>query len=301
MILSIIIVNWNTAAFLQNCLHSLSTLMIDDYEVIVVDNASTDDSVKIVRRLFPSVKLIANKENLGFANACNQGIAEARGDYLLLLNPDVIIPRGAIEKALEVFRKTPNVGMLGCALCSKSGEIQRSVFPFPTPIWDLLWIVGATRLLQTVRNRLPNGISNVKGFLTGAFLLVRRQALEEVGFLDSNIFMYGEDVEWCYRFYKAGWIIGYYPGAKIIHIGNQSGKQVFNRRKRLERVYKGIVYFQQKYFPSYYRLGPFIRAFGLVARMMAVLPLIWLSPTLRRKIQEYRDAFVANYRAALRR
>lgn len=293
--LSIIIVNWNTEALLRDCLRSLSDLKIKTYEIIVVDNASTDGSAKMVRQEFPWVKLIVNKKNLGFANACNQGIAESRGDYLLLLNPDTIVPSGTIEKALEVFSNAPSVGILGCGFCDKSGKIVRSVYPFPTPIWDLLCVIGAADLARTRQARLPNGIFLVKGFLTGAFLLVKRQAIEEVGPLDSNIFMYGEDVEWCYRFYKAGWAVGYYPEVTITHIGNQSGEKAFGK-KRLELVYRGIMYFQQKYFPTYWRLGPFIRAFGFIAKMTVLFPLIWLSPG-RRKMREYWDAFIANYRA----
>ncbi|MFC2105538.1 glycosyltransferase family 2 protein [Candidatus Bipolaricaulota bacterium] len=296
--LSIIIVSWNIEKRLRNCLLSLANRMITSYEIIVVDNASTDRTVEMMRQEFSWIRLLANEENLGFASACNQGIMATKGEFLLLLNPDVVVPRAALEGALEVFRSTHNLGMLGCRLVDENGETQRSIFPFPTPMWDLFCAAGAVRLLRTVRGKLPNGILKVKGYLTGAFLLVRRKAVEDVGILDGSIFMYGEDVEWCYRFHQAGWDIGYYPKVAIVHIGNQSGKKAFGDG-RLELVYRGIMYFQKKHFPHYYMIGSVIRAGSLMWKMMVMCPLDYLFPKIG-KAQEYRDAFVANFRAMLK-
>ena len=260
--LSIIIVTWNSLGEIDACLRSVFESKVN-LEVIIVDNNSIDGTVDFVKKEWPQCKLIEAGGNLGFARANNIGIRVAQGRYILLLNPDTVILGDAIGMVLDEMDHHPRIGIAGCTLVDAKGNVQRSNFPFPTPAYDLHLLLSSFGDHESIPQ--DNGLTEVRGFLTGAFLMVRREALEEVGGLDERIFMYGEDVEWCYRMTRHGWGIGYCPQARVVHIGNVSGQKAFGA-KRLEMVYRGIIYFQRKYFGQYYLLGWLIRNIALLAR-----------------------------------
>ena len=227
---SVIIVNWNTREILRDCLASVYEQAGDvDYEVIVVDNASTDGSVEMVKSSFPQVALIENDENRGFAAANNQGIGISKGRYVLLLNSDTIVLGGAIARTVEFADAHPRVGVTGCRVLNRDKTLQPTCFMFPSVLNMFLACTYLYKLSPKSRffgrehmtwwDR--NDVREVD-VVTGCFMLVRREAIEQVGVMDEQFFMYAEETDWCYRFRKSGWQVMFTPTAEIIHLGGQS-------------------------------------------------------------------------------
>lgn len=249
--LSIIVVNWNTRDLLAQCLQSLEdTIRDSSYDVWVVDNGSSDGSVEMVRERFPRTHLIVNVENVGFAGANNQALACCSGRYVLLLNSDTRALPGSLDEVVRFMVEHPNAGVAGVRLLNPDESFQASYTPFPTLWREFLILSGLGRCL--IRSIFPSygpqvqkGAQQIKGYLEGACLLARREAVDHVGGLDEHIFMYAEDVDWCYRFHRAGWGIWYLPQAPIIHYGGQSSKK---RQGRMEaELYRSRVYLFRKH------------------------------------------------------
>ncbi|OQY20272.1 MAG: hypothetical protein B6I35_10690 [Anaerolineaceae bacterium 4572_32.2] len=231
--LSIIIVNWNVRELLQSCLRSIRPSDEFDLETIVVDNASADGSVEMVRQEFPQVTLIANADNPGFTGGNNQGIAASRGRYILLLNPDTEVLDDALARMVAYMDAHPDVGVLGPMLLNSDGSVQSSRRRFPTPATAFV----ESTILQSCfpRHRLlrdyyvldkPDETIAKVDWVTGACILIRREALDQVGLLDDGFFMYSEELDWCRRARDVGWKIIYYPEARVLHYGGQSSEQV---------------------------------------------------------------------------
>lgn len=231
---SIIIVNWNTRDILRDCLASVyeQTSGIV-FEVIVVDNASSDGSTAMVKAEFPWVILIENIENRGFAAANNQGLQIAKGRYVLLLNSDTVVLDGAIQKTLAFAGQHSEAAVIGCKVLNPDHTLQPTCFMFPS----LLNLCLSSTYLYKIfpKNRFFGrermtwwDRSDVRpvGVVTGCFMLVRREAIEQVGMMDEDYFMYAEETDWCWRYKKAGWQNLFFPDAQIIHLGGQSSKQV---------------------------------------------------------------------------
>ena len=231
---SILIVSWNTKDVLNDCLASVykETKGIT-FEVIVIDNASTDGSTKMIMAEFPSVILIKNSVNRGFAAANNQGIAIAQGRYVLLLNSDTIVLNNAIAKTFSFADAHPDAAVVACRVLNPDRSFQPTCFMFPS--------VGNMILSSSYLYKLfPRSRFFGREWMTwwnkdktrdvdvvaGCFMLVRREAIEKVGKMDEQFFMYCEETDWCYRFKKAGWKILFTPCAEIIHFGDESTKQM---------------------------------------------------------------------------
>jgi GT2 family glycosyltransferase len=269
MDVSVIIVNWNVRELLRRCLSSLrqgEETRVATTEMIVVDCASWDGSVDMVRREFPGVRLIASQENLGYAGGNNRGMAEAAGRYLLILNPDTELVGDALAAMVRYLDEHPGVGALGPALRYPDGTLQSSRRRFPTPataFWEstLLhqWFPN-NRIAR--RYHLTDRLADVPqpvDWLVGAALMLRREAWQQVGPLDEGFFMYFEELDWCRRCRAAGWEIHYLPAAEVIHYEGKSSEQVVTAR---------IVRFQRskvRYFAKYY--GP---GWALVIRLFLV-------------------------------
>ncbi len=238
---SVIIVNWNTSDLLRQCLHSVfaQTSSIE-CEVIVVDNGSTDGSVEMVRQEFPRVNLLANYENRGFAAANNQGIAIAKGRYVLLLNSDTIVLDRAIERTIAFADDHSDTAVTGCRVLNSDRSLQYTCFMFPSILNSLLLATYLPRLFPRSgffgRERMTwwsrNDTREVD-VVTGCYMLVRREAVDEVGLMDERFFMYAEETDWCYRFKAKGWKNRFTPGAEIIHIGGASAAKLGARHARL--------------------------------------------------------------------
>jgi hypothetical protein len=256
--LSIVIVTWNAKTVALECVDSLSKLQSSiPSEVIVVDNASTDGTPQAIEARFPQVQLIRNQSNLGFAKANNIGIAASKGKYLCLLNSDVVVPAGCFETMLAYMEQHPDIGVLGPKMISPDGGVGQSVAKFPT-VWNSLCCALAFH--RVFRQSEALGGYMMEGFpydriedvevLTGWFWMVPRGALEQVGGLDERFFMYGEDIDWCYRFHNAGWRVVFFPEAKALHYGAASSAQAPTR------FYVEMQRANQQYFRKHHgRLG----------------------------------------------
>ena len=225
IVLSIIIVNWNNKDILRDCLNSIYHTHNDsEYEIIVVDNHSEDGSVELIKSKFSNVVLLENVENLGFARANNQAIKIARGNYILLLNNDTVVTNSyCFDRIIEYMKRNPQVGILGCKLLYPDGTLQSSGENFPSA-----WRTFKSQILFTKtwkrleKNKQGDNHFKKVDFVCGACLMTRKEILDQVGLLKEKYFMYGEDVEFCYRVHKAGYDIGVLTDESIIHLHSKS-------------------------------------------------------------------------------
>jgi GT2 family glycosyltransferase len=234
--LSVVIVNWNTAQLTLRCLEALQRALPSelDAEVLVVDNASTDGSAERIAAAFPEVRLIRRAENGGFARANNEAFARARGAYCFLLNSDTEALPGSTAALLAYLKSHPRCGLVAPRLINGDGSLQYSCWRFPR------WDTAALESLYLYRcfsagragERLlggywDHGRARPVDWVMGAAMLVRREVLEATGGFDEGYFMFGEDMEWCWRIRRKGWSIDYEPAAGVVHLGGQSSRQQF--------------------------------------------------------------------------
>lgn len=231
---SIIIVNWNGGDLLRRCVESIiQNPPSVPYEIIVVDNASTDHSVSWVRSCGVNLRLIENRENLGFGKANNQGIANSDAPLLFLLNNDAQVGPGAIDKLIGTLRSDERIGACGPRLINPDGSLQVSVWRNPFTAWYLLFtLAGLYRLIpKPIRGELlledywDHARRRRVNMLKGAAILAKREMVDAVGGFDERFFMYGEDNEWCLRIVRAGWWLIFEPGAVVTHYGGHGTKQ----------------------------------------------------------------------------
>ena len=276
MTLSICIVNWNTRDLLKACLHSIERYPpAEPYEVIVVDNASTDGSAEMVRTQFEWVKLIANSENRGYAGGNNQAITQAQGEFILLLNPDTEIHPETFSQALAFMRRHPDVGAIGAKQVFPDGRIQPSLRAFPTPRPLLFEVLGLAKLFP----KCPMFAAYRYGWFgydrpievdqpMGTFLLVCRAVVARVGLMDESFPLFFNDVDWCYRIKQAGWKIMFVPSVVITHHGGASTSQV--RLEAIRESHQALERFYEKHYrsrlpaPLYWAIIGLIRVGGWV-------------------------------------
>lgn len=255
MKLSIIIVNYNVAHFLEQALHSVYKALNNiEAEVFVVDNNSVDQSLEMLAAKFPQVRVIANKENVGFARANNQAIRESTGEYVLLLNPDTLVEEDTFDKCLAFMDATPDAGGLGVKMVNGQGEFlpeSKRGIPFPAVAFYKLF--GLSKLFPNSQKfgsyhltYLDNDEIHSVEVLSGAFMLMRKKALDEVGLLDEDYFMYGEDIDLSYRILKGGYKNYYFPKTRIIHYKGESTKK--GSLNYVHVFYKAMQIFAQKHF-----------------------------------------------------
>lgn len=227
--ISFVIVTWNAKEYVSECLQSLRDNCQMPAEIIVVDNASQDGTPEWVREQFPECHLVETGANLGFAKGNNVGIVLATGKYLFLVNSDVKIPPGCVERLLEFMEANPGVGLAGPQMQGADGCIRRSTMRFPT-LWNSLCRAFALDSAFP-RSRIFAGFlmgdfdhrrSQDVEVLNGWFWVVRREALDQVGLLDERFFMYGEDIDWSYRFRQAGWRNVFCAESAAVHYGGAS-------------------------------------------------------------------------------
>ncbi|MDA0873818.1 MAG: glycosyltransferase family 2 protein, partial [Bacteroidetes bacterium] len=275
---SVVIVNYNVRDFLVQAIRSVQqasrTLAA---EIWVVDNNSVDDSVAVVESDFPDVHLIANRENVGFGRANNQAIQQARGRYVLILNPDTIVQEDTLERMVAFMERHPGCGALGCQILNPDGSFApESRRAFPTPEIAFWRMTGLGRLFPRSRRfggynmtYLPEDEAAEVDALSGSCMFVRREALvgqRGAGLFDEDFFMYGEDLDLCFRIQHAGWSIWYTPDTRIIHYKGESTKKGEIRYVRL--FYGAMLLFIEKHLDrkhsavlaSLLRLGIMFRA-----------------------------------------
>ena len=261
---SIIILNYNTKALLLACLSSLAkeNPPTDHWEVIVVDNASTDGSVEVLKQK-KNIHIIQNKTNLGFAAGNNVGIKIAKGRYILLLNSDTEVTKDAIGQMVAFMDAHPKVGVSTCKLLLPDGSMDPACHRgFPTPWAACTYMMGLERLFPHSRlfaqyHQGYKDLSNPHEIdsPSGAFFMVRREVMEQVGMLDEDYFMYGEDLDWAYRIKQAGWQIWFNPQATVLHRKKQSGRANVDPaiQKQTERYfYQTMELFYKKHYEKKY-------------------------------------------------
>ena len=235
---SIVIVSFNTAALTRQCLEKVRACTDDlSCEVIVVDNASHDGSADMVAAEFPRVRLIRLSKNRGFAGGNNPGIRAAAGRYVLLLNSDAILTPGVLHNSLAHMEAHPNIGILGCRLTNPDGSLQPSARMLPGPLNKLLHVSGLASRFPKSRffgrvdfswwdHSAPRSV----GWVVGAFFMIRRKVVEQIGVLDERYFLYFEEIDFCRTARRAGWDVVFYPGASVVHLGGQSSTNTSERR-----------------------------------------------------------------------
>jgi GT2 family glycosyltransferase len=250
MDLSIVVVNWNTRDLLRACLQSIEgTIERLDYQVIVVDNDSADGSADMVAAEFPHTTLIRNADNVGFARANNQAFKFCTGRHVLLLNSDAELLPGTAERMVRALDAQPRTGIVGVQVLNPDGTFQASYADFPGVLGELLLATKlATRLRGATYPYYAEAQSQLDcsvDWVSGACLMARRSAIEDVGPLDETYFMYTEETDWCYRFKRRGWSVRYLASAQVLHWGSQSSRRVPERRRSL--VYASKWLFMRKH------------------------------------------------------
>jgi GT2 family glycosyltransferase len=225
MDISVVIVGWNAKHYLELCLESLAAAPPRrSMEIIVVDNASSDGSAEMIEVRFPHVKLIRSCENLGFAKGNNVGIRQCQGRHIALVNPDVIVFPGCLDALADFLDQNSKVGNVGPRVLNPDRTLQSTCRRFPTLWNNFCSATGLTSVFKKSRFfagehmfYFPHDRTLPVDILVGCFSMIRREAFNDVGLLDENLFMYGDDVDWCRRCWKAGWQVVFFPGAQAIH------------------------------------------------------------------------------------
>jgi GT2 family glycosyltransferase len=266
--LSVIILNYNTRDFLRQCLQSIKKTQGIDPEVIVVDNASTDGSVAMVKENFPEVKLMVNEKNIGFAAGNNQGVKKAKGKFILFLNPDTLVQPETLKAMVDYLKKHPKTGAATCQVELPNGQLDYACHRgFPTPWNAFAYFSGLAKLFPKIKaftgytlSYLPLNQTHPIDAACGAFLMVRREAGEASHWWDEDYFWYGEDLDFCYRLKQKGWRIDYVSQTKIIHhkgaasgIKKHSQKIATATKKTKKRAIKASTEVMRVFFQKHYR------------------------------------------------
>lgn len=236
--LSVVIVNWNGADYLGECVDSVAGA---GREVVVVDNGSTDDSEGRVRATRPDLQWIANTDNLGFSTAANQGLAAARGEFVLFLNPDARSNDDAVAAALSVLDECRDVGLVGVAIRDPEGALTPTVEPF--------FSFRSLRRARAVdRVTAPTGTAPVEiDWCHGVFLACRRDEMRELGGFDERFFLYAEDMDLCHRVHESGRRVVYLPWVSIVHEGNRAGRQLLAERRAAAIFSSSLQYYDRRH------------------------------------------------------
>lgn len=267
MDLSIIIVNYNVKEFLQNLLHSLQKAVQNiSHEIIVVDNASDDGSIEFIREKFPYVQLISNKSNLGFSKANNEGLKIAKGKYLLIINPDTIVSEDTISKMIQFLNNHEDAGLAGCKILNPDGSLQLACRrSFPGPWTSFCKVTGLSTLFPKSKlfarynlTYLDENETYEVDAISGSFMMMKKEVYEKVGGFDEQFFMYGEDLDLCYRIQQNGYKVYYYPGTQIIHYKGESTKRSSLDETKI--FYDAMHLFVKKHFSSFFIVESILRS-----------------------------------------
>ena len=265
--LSVIILNYNTAGLLKTCLSAVlesNGFEGKELEIVVVDNNSSDNSVEMVRKEYPDIKLIRNKKNLGFSAGNNIGIKNSSGKFLTLLNSDTLVEPDSLISVLKAMENDRSIGAATCLLQMADGKIdQASHRGFPT-LWNALsYFLGLEKLFPKTRffGGYHQGWKNLKiahevDCISAAFMMVSGEVIDKVGLLDERFFMYGEDIDWCLRIKQAGYKIFFYPGVKTLHLKRQSGRenktdQMVKKNSRRQFIETMAQFYSKHYLSKY--------------------------------------------------
>jgi N-acetylglucosaminyl-diphospho-decaprenol L-rhamnosyltransferase len=291
MILSVVIVNYNVKFFLEQCLSSLRKAIAGisvpgPVEVFIIDNASSDGSFEFLHPLYPEFQFIRNEENLGFAKACNQGLSQCQGEFILFLNPDTILPEDSLDKCLLFFKTTPDAGAMGVKMVDGAGRyLRESKRGFPGLRNSFFKMTGLTTLFPRSKffaayymGELHEGSTHPVEILSGAFMLIRGSVLKTVGAFDERFFMYAEDIDLSYRLLQSGFRNYYFSGVTIIHFKGESTQKDF---RYVKTFYGAMNEFMKKHLHG---AGGFMRrAFATIGMRMQQFIHFLLVPFIKRE------------------
>jgi len=277
--MSIVLVCWNNKEYLDPCLSSLYQGDIKHtFDVFVIDNGSTDGSQAMLREKYPEIKIIQNDHNVGLAKACNQGIQNSNGRTILLLNNDTLVDGNSLDKLVEFMLKTPDAGGAGGKLLNPDKSFQAGYANFSTLSEEFFISTGIGNLIwEGYPSHIDDGKIRVVDWLSSACLLLRRSALDQVGLLDEEFFIYGDEADLQYRLKNAGWSIYYLPDSVTIHYGGRS----MNRWRRRRLVYRGKMLFYQKNYGAFKTSALRLMLAGLSLAKLGVWSLLYLVPEKR--------------------
>lgn len=257
MLVSVILVSYNTAKMSVDALNSLFASSGNiELEVFVVDNASKDDSVNVIKKAYPDITLIENKTNVGFGRANNQVLHLVKGDYVLLLNTDAFVHVDTINKTVQHMQAHPSCGVLGVKLLGRDGELQSSCRFFPTPFNMFASKLGLNRLFPSIRLVDDINWDSTKtqacDWVPGCYYLVRKEVIAQLGLFDPLYFLYCEEVDHCFATKKAGWEVTYFADATVVHIGGESAKfdnaiEQKSRQVNQLRIESELLYFRKNH------------------------------------------------------
>ena len=286
MQLSVIILNYNVRYFLEQCVLSVQkALSTIDGEIIVIDNNSSDDSCEMMQRLFPNVKLIENKENLGFPKGNNIGVAQAKGDYICILNPDTVVAEDTFTKILNTKNWQLNTGIIGCKLIDGTGNfLPESKRGVPTPWVSFTKIFGLYKISNLFGNyyaqHLTENQSGKVAILVGAFMVMQRELYNEIGGFDENCFMYSDDIDLSYMVLQKGKYNYYFHGTSVIHY---KGESTVRDEKYMKRFQEAMQFFYKKHFKKSFVFDFFMRIGAMVFSLIKKNQ----SKEVKREIDEY--------------
>ncbi|MDQ7815422.1 MAG: glycosyltransferase [Melioribacteraceae bacterium] len=274
--LSIIIVNYNVKEFLLNLLQSIRNAMNNfAVEIIVVDNASDDGSIELLKEKYPDVKLIVNEKNVGFGAANNQALQIARGKYFLLINPDTIIKENTLNEMISFFRRTPDAGIAGCKVLNPDGTLQLACRRgFPGPWTSFTKVMGLSRIFPKSKlfarynlTYLDENQTYEVDAVSGAFMMMRRELYEKIGGFDQQFFMYGEDLDLCYRSQKSGYKVYYLHTTEVIHFKGESTKR--SSLDETKVFYNAMHLFVRKHFSSSFLIESILQSAIIFRKLIA--------------------------------
>jgi len=263
MLVSICIVNLNARDYLHDCLQSIiSGTHRVSYEIIVVDNHSQDGSVELLRPTFPDVVIIENETNEGFSKPMNKAMKITQGEYILLLNPDTLVQEGAIDYLVDFLGSHPDVGIVGPKVLNPDGSLQKPCRRSEARPWDVFTYFSGLAKRFPSNPRFSgyylgyldeNQTCEVDG-VSGSCMLVRKEVVEQIGYLDERFFAYQEDADFCLRARQAGWKIFYFPEAKVTHFGGKGGSKVEPTRSIVAWHFSYYQYYKKHFASDYFFL-----------------------------------------------
>jgi len=254
--LSIIIVNWNAKDLLRDCLVSVFENVKINFEVIIVDNNSSDGSCEMIKKEFANkinLKLIENKFNNGFASANNQAILVSKGNCILLLNPDTLVHGGVIDETYRYLMNDKSIGVAGCKVLNPDGTLQLACKRMAPNVKDAFYkLFGISKIRKCEEKFSKYNLTYVSedefvdcDSVSGSYLMIKKEVIDKIGYLDETFFMYGEEMDWCMRAKKAGYIVRYCPVGDITHFKGESSKKL--GIKATYEFYRAMLIFYNKY------------------------------------------------------
>lgn len=260
--ISVCIVSYEAGELLRKCLHTLAAHTQSSLEIILVDNGSTDGTQEMIQEEFPSVRLIRNPTNQGFTKPMNQAFRKSRGKYILQLNPDTEVMPEAVDLLAKFLEDNPGVGICGPKVLNRDGSFQAQCRRGESRPWAVIsYFLGLSALYpeseffgQYLLNYMDEDLTHSVAGVSGSCMLIRKEALEQVGYLDERFFAFQEDSDLCLRTRQAGWEIYYVPDARIIHYGSLGGSHVHQARSIFEWHKSYFLFYRKNYASDYFFL-----------------------------------------------